>query len=160
MGIAHDQKKTFQWLRWILVLPAAMGAAVMAIAFSFVLHPILAYFPGRLTNQPPIAEVLPLTLVPVAFVLAGLKTAPKQSFFVGSCLALIGGLLNFCLWYISVKAVYGNRSLQAYTSEYVIGTLGSIFAIYIMRWTKENKIKNRSLIWIFIGYILFAIMVA
>jgi hypothetical protein len=161
MGIAHDQKKKFQWLRWILVLPAAIVGAVIAISFSSVLHPLLRYFPlARLSNQPSIARVLPLALVPVAFVLAGLKTAPKQNFFVGSCLALTGGLLNFYLWFISVRSVYGHHSLQAYKSEYTIGILGGIFAIYIMRWTKEKKIKNKTLIWLSIGYILFAIMVA
>jgi len=63
MGISRDQKKTRQWLRWVLVLPAAIGGAVIAILFSFVLHPLLRCIPlTRLTNQPPIAEVLPLAL--------------------------------------------------------------------------------------------------
>lgn len=164
MGVVYDQKGSFKWLRWVLVLPAALGGAVIVIAFFGVLDLTIGswtnYLFRRLSNQPPVTEVLPLALVPVAFVLAGLKTAPKQSFFVGSCLTLIGGLLNFCLLYICIAAVYGNRSIEAHIVEYVLGTFGSVLTIYLMRWTKKGKIKNKSLIWIFIGYILFAIMLA
>ena len=123
MGIDHLDENTVKTLRWILFLPAALVAGMIASAvFRFVAH---AYFPE-------LVEVLLCGVSgAVAIMLVGLKVAPRETAGVKWTLiiviVLLGGLASF-------GALLGPDKLQALT-----GLMAVVAALAFAKGKPENR---------------------
>lgn len=88
------------WLRWILVLPTAVGAYIVVQVLNVIINPWFLGF-GTIGNLA--TQLFNSFAGPVAFIITGAKVAPNHRFFTGLVLAalhtlLIGGSLMLSIF--------------------------------------------------------------
>lgn len=111
-------KDTLYWLRWILVLPAAIGA-YFGIQFAVAIANSIGLGPEWFVNI--YCQIINSIIGPYCLIMAGAKTAPDYHFIVAVVLTAIhlvaaGYIVTYAiisnnhvdpLWWLTLSMVFG-----------------------------------------------------
>ncbi len=121
---------TPDWLRWVLILPAAAGAYIgvqvlVAIANSFTPVPeVVETAYSQLVNS---------VLGPLAFVYVGAKVAPRHQFVAALVLTVLHAVANATI--VTAALVSGRHSQPAWVliGTSALGIVATLILCYQMR---------------------------
>lgn len=128
---SENQNPVWDWLRWLAVLPAAIGAYfAIQIAVGLVM-----VFENGLDDRPDYkSQFICSVVAPYVLVLAGAKTAPKFRFVTALTLTVLHALFSGAI--VALAMVWGmsqSDSLWWLILSEVIGIITSIAACIQMR---------------------------
>jgi hypothetical protein len=93
-SVGEKHKGTLlEWLRWLAVLPAAIGAYCVAQIVIILGGTIGAEMEGRIPMPDWVFQIINSIVPPICFIWAGAKTAPKYCHIVAIFLTVI-----FCIF--------------------------------------------------------------
>jgi DNA-directed RNA polymerase subunit RPC12/RpoP len=127
------------WLRWILVLPASIGA-YWAIQFLIILLSLLSPSEGFIEPRSTYIQFINSIAGPVCFILTGAKIAPKYQFIVALCLtvlhtAIIAGLVSVAVF---ADIYNGSKFWLVLTS--VVGILATVICTAFLYKQNESSL--------------------
>jgi len=161
-AISHASDKGYRlpdWLRWVLVVPVAVGVYIGVLTFAISIDSLMADLvatrlkPG-LPDWPPVL-IVSLIMTSVAgsycFVLAGATTAPKHRFVTAivlavSCLCATAYLLvglRFALTFGMLGGIWSSELMWIY-----IPCTGAFVAVVIacsQVWRRESRMRTTQL---------------
>ena len=130
------------WLRWIFVLPAAIGAfaGVQMLIITGSLIGIVDSSGGNLWIQ-----FISAVLCPVAFVWCGSKTAPAYRFFTSICLTVLFSMLATILATLVFTHTVETKSSNGWLAICALaGIISSIVTCYAIH-EKEKADREAEL---------------
>lgn len=120
------------WMKWILVLPAAIGACVGIIIFTVVIDAFVSisdlwiqFFGGL--------------LCPVVFVLAGTMTAPAYRRIISICLTIVVALFSVYVAIWTIDKLETRWELVWMIILRLVGIAGAIGVCYAFRTEKQEQ---------------------
>jgi uncharacterized membrane protein (DUF2068 family) len=114
-----------EWLRWIAVLPAAIVACCCA-QLLIVLGTYLAYeLEGRTRWPDWFYQLLGSIVLPISFIWAGAKVAPKYHFIVVLCLTVIFSCATAAILTYGVLIDYRKYPLWWFVANGFVGIISA-----------------------------------
>jgi uncharacterized membrane protein HdeD (DUF308 family) len=134
---SENKNPVWNWLRWVAVLPAAIGAY---FGVQIVVGLAMVYANG-LDDSPDYKSQLICSIVgPCSLVLAGAKTAPKFRFVTALTLTVLHAIYSGALVTLAmVRVATQSASLWWLILSGVIGIIASIATCIQIRKEEDNS---------------------
>jgi len=138
---SENQHPVLDWLRWLAVLPAAVGAYFASQVVTGLLTEVGYFFyagrgfeDGWLDRPDYKSQFLCSIIGPYCLVWAGAKTAPRYRFVTALTLAVLHAVGNGSVVTLAiVRGMYQSASLWWLILSCVVGIISSIGACIQMR---------------------------
>lgn len=126
-----------RWVRWALVLPAAVAGAIVAQAAVIV---ITIFVPW-----PEVSRIVSSFAMPLAFVALGSRVAPSQRVRVAGILTVIMLVLHGMFWGVSLfSGWYTGSQILEHSGAFTAGIVGTILGLFFA-YRRERRLSQ--LVW-------------
>ena len=129
------------WLRWVLVLPVAVGAWVGAQISIMAIGNV--FYPMGLWNLATwFVKIATIAVAPYGLVWAGAQTAPRHSFTVAIVLTVVHAIFATAILVLAIDVERLTAPLWWIITGYIVGAAVTIVACVQFR-RKEGKITAK-----------------
>ena len=120
------------WVRWVLVFPAALGAGIVTNLGIKLLVATGSFIGLSNTGQYYLSQIIGGLAQPVAFVLAGAKVAPKHNFGVALVLTAFYAIVLTTVLTVGLGSTTNAAAMWAIAGASVLGVVATIVLSYRM----------------------------